>query len=64
MGRFDVKNEEKASSDAKKRGKGLGGGKNVRREAFAGTTKALNALQVKLDCGKGTMGDDSWSVYG
>ena len=35
---------------ANKRGKGFGGGNNVRREAFSGTSKALNALQVKFDC--------------
>ena len=44
MGRFDVKNEEKAASDANKRGKGFGSGNNIWREAFAGTSKALNAL--------------------
>ena len=31
MGRFDVKSEEKAPSDANKRGKVFGGGNNVRR---------------------------------
>ena len=51
MGRFDVKNEEKAPSDANKRGKGFGGGNNFWREAFCGTSEALNALQVKFDCG-------------
>ena len=51
MGRFDVKSDEYASSDANKRGKGFGGGNNVWREAFSGTSEALNALQVKFDCG-------------
>ena len=49
MGRFNVKNEEKAPSDANKRGKGFGGGKNFWREDFAGTSEALNALQVKFN---------------
>ena len=53
MGRFDVKNEEKAPSDANKRGKGFVGGNNVWREDFSGTSEALNALQVKFDCGEG-----------
>ena len=53
MGRFDVKSEEKAPSDANKRGKGFGCGNNVRREALVGTSEALNALQVKFDCGEG-----------
>ena len=51
MGNFDVRNEEKAPSDANKRGKGFVGGNNVRREAFAGTSEALNKLRVKFDCG-------------
>ena len=49
MGRFDVKSEEKASLDANKRGKGFGGGNNVLREAFAETSEAMNALQVKFN---------------
>ena len=49
MGRFDVKNKEKAPSDANKRGKGFGVRNNVRREAFDGTSEALNALPVKFD---------------
>ena len=44
MGIFDVKNEEKAPLDAIKRGKGFGSGNNVRREALAGTSEALNVL--------------------
>ena len=56
MGRFDVKSEEKAPSNKNKRGKGFGGGNNVRREAFAGTSNALNALQVKFDCREGNEG--------
>ena len=49
MGRFNIKSEEKAPSDANKRGNGFDGGKNVRREAFTGTSNALNALQVKFN---------------
>ena len=49
MGRFDVKNEEKAPSDASKRGKGFVRGNTVWREAFSGTSEALNALQIKFD---------------
>ena len=56
MGRFDVKNKEKALSDANTRGKGFGSGNTVRREAFAGTSEALNALQVNFDCGEGNEG--------
>ena len=56
MGRFDVKSEEKTPSDANKRGKGFVGGNNIRREDFAGTSEALNALQVKFDCRKGNEG--------
>ena len=56
MGRFDVKSEEKVLSDANKRGKGFDGGNNIRRKAFAGTSEALNALQVKFDCGEGNEG--------
>ena len=52
MGRFDVKNKDKAPSDANKRGKIFGSGITVWREAFAGTSKALNALQVKFNCGE------------
>ena len=48
-----MKIEEKTPSDANKRGKGLDGRKNVRREAFAGTSEALNVLRVKFDCGEG-----------
>ena len=51
-----MKSEEKTPSDANKRGKGFGGGNNVRREAFAGTREALNVLQVKFDCGEGNEG--------
>ena len=56
MGRFDVKSEEKAPSDANKSGKRFGGGNNVWRKDFAGTSKALNALQVKFDCWEGNEG--------
>ena len=56
MWRFDVKSEEKAPSDANKRENGFGGGNNIRREAFAGTSEELNALQVKFNCGEGKEG--------
>ena len=56
MGRFDVKSEEKTPSDANKRGKGFGGGNNVQRGAFYGTSEALNTLQVKFDYGEGNEG--------
>ena len=56
MGRLNVKTEEKTPSDANKIGKGFGGGNNVRREAFAGTSEALNALQVKFNFGEGNEG--------
>ena len=46
-------NKEKAPSDANKRLKGFGSGKTVHREAFTRTSRALNALQVKFDCGEG-----------
>ena len=52
--RFDVKSEEKAPSDANNRGEGFGSGKIIRREAFSGTSEALNALQVKFDCREGS----------
>ena len=48
-----MKNEEKAQSDANKRGNKFVSGNTVWRESFAGTSKALNALQVKSDCGEG-----------
>ena len=56
MGRFDVKNEEKKLSDSNKRGKGFGCGNSIWREAFSGTSKALNTLLFKFDCGKGNEG--------
>ena len=56
MGRFDVKNSEKAPSDGNKRGKGFGIGNTIWREAFAGTSEALNMLQVKFDHGEGNEG--------
>ena len=52
MGRFDVKNKEKAPLNANNRGKGFGSGNTVQREAFSWTSKALNVLQVKFDCGE------------
>ena len=45
-----MKSEENTPLDTNKRGKGFGSGNNVRREAFTGTSEALNALQVKFDC--------------
>ena len=56
MGRFYVKNQEKAPLDTNKRGKLFGSGNTVRRDAFAGTSEALNVLQVKFDCGEGNEG--------
>ena len=53
MERFDVKNEERAPSDANKREKGFDSGNTVRREVFSGTSEALNALQVKFKCREG-----------
>ena len=50
MGRFYVKNKEKAPSDVNKRVKGFGSGNTVRGEAFSGTSEALNALKFKFDC--------------
>ena len=51
-----MKSKEKAPSDTKNRGNRFGGGNNFRREAFAGTSEALNALQFKFDCGEGNEG--------
>ena len=56
MGRFDVKSKEKTPLDSNKRGKEFSGGNNVQREAFAGTSEALNGLQVKFDCREGNEG--------
>ena len=53
MGRFNVKNEEKTLSDANKKGRGLGNRNTVWREDFTETSKALNTLQFKFDCGEG-----------
>ena len=47
-----MKNEEKAPSDANKRGKVFGSGNTVHREDFVWTSEALNAIQVKFDCGE------------
>ena len=57
MGRFDVKSEEKMPLDANNKGKGFVSGNNVRREAFARTSKALNTMQVKFYCGYGNEGE-------
>ena len=51
MLRFDVKNQEKVTSYANKKGRVLGSRNTVRREAFDVTSKAFNAPQVKFDCG-------------
>ena len=51
-----MKKEEKAPSDANKRGKVFVSGNTVWREAFDGTSEALNALQVKFDYGEGNEG--------
>ena len=56
MGRFDVKNKEKAPSDPNKRGKLFGSGNTVPGEYFDGTSEALDALQVKFDYGEGKRG--------
>ena len=56
MGRFNVKNKEKATSDANKRGKRFGSRNTSWREDFAGTGEALNVLQVKFDCREGNEG--------
>ena len=42
--------------DANKKGRGFGSGNTVRREAFTGTSEALNGLQVKFDCGERNRG--------
>ena len=49
MGRFYVKNKEKTPSDANKKGRRFGSRKTVWKEAFDGTSKSLNAVQVKFD---------------
>ena len=51
-----MKNEDKAPLDTQKRGKVFVSGNTVRREAFAGTSEALNALQIKFDYGEGNEG--------
>ena len=48
-----MKNKDKAPLDTNKRIKGFGSGNTVQREDFSGTSKALNTLQVKFDCGEG-----------
>ena len=53
MGRFNVKNEEKASLDANKKRRGFCSKNNVQREAFSGMSESLNALQIKLNCREG-----------
>ena len=51
-----MKNEVKAPLDANKRVKGFVSRNTARREAFTGTSKALNALQIKFNCGEGNEG--------
>ena len=51
-----MKNTEKATSDTNKRGKGFGSGNIVQREAFTGTSEALNTLQFNFDCREGNEG--------
>ena len=51
-----MKNEEKALLDANKREKGLGSRNTIRREAVSRKSEALNALQVKFDCGEDNKG--------
>ena len=57
MGRFNVKNEEKTLLDANKKGRGFSRGETVQREAFVGTSKSINTLEVKFDCGEGNRGE-------
>ena len=57
MGKFDLKNEEKAPSEASKKGRGFSSGNTVQREAFSGKIEALNSLQVKFKCGEGNKGE-------
>ena len=62
-GIFYVKNKDKAPSDTNKKVRGFGSGNTVRREAFTGTSEALNGLQVKFDCGERNRGgDDFWNA--
>ena len=51
-----MKNEEKMPSDANKKGRGFGSGNTVWRSNFAGTSEALNAIQVKFNYGEGNEG--------
>ena len=48
-----MKHGEKVLSGANKKRRGFGSRNTVRREYFAGTSKALNALQFNFDCGEG-----------
>ena len=57
MGKFNVNKEEKALSDTNKRRKGFGSGNIVWSEAFSGTSKVLNTLQVKFDYREGNEGE-------
>ena len=56
IGKFDVKNEEKAPSGANKIGNVFGSRNTILRKAFSGMSEALNAPQVKFDCGEGKEG--------
>ena len=48
MGNTEVKNEEKALSDANKKGRLYSRRQTVRRSTFVGTNEALNSLHVNL----------------
>ena len=52
-----MKTAEKAPSDANRKGRGFIISNIVWREAFVGTSEALNTLQVKFDCGE-------WNEWG
>ena len=58
-----MKNEDKAPSDANKRGKVFGSGNTIWREDFDGTSEALNMLQVKFDYREVTRGNVFLNVY-
>ena len=62
MGKFEVKIEEKAPAGASRKGRGCASGHAVRREAFVGTSEALNTLHVKFDCWEGNEGGAIFGV--
>ena len=57
MGKSDVNTEDKAPSGAYIKGRGFIRRNMVWREAFVGTSEALNTVQVKFDCGE-------WNEWG